>query len=218
MNDDMNPMSEDEALTLDGDTRIKNTADRMARVRAARGRKVAKRTKASVRAMAAPEPAERAEVAREPRMPDAHEPVRRRRRSERQLGAFDVPEHLKKRGWDYQYLPVRVLGEPVDGSLHRDFREGGWRPCKAKDWPDLVDPGTPGDAPVETGGQRLYERPMSLTLEARKEDLEYAYAQQHDKMRQAASGVSARRGEQGIPDGRGVRAVPVEVQIEGVMG
>lgn len=162
------------------------------------------------------EPAQRAEPAREASLPD--EPVTRRRRSDRAVGSFDLPQHLKKPGWDYQWIAIRVLNEPVDSSVIMDFREGGWRPERCGNWPTLVEPGTPPDAPLERRGQRLYARPLSLTLEAQTEDLQYAQSQQRDRMMAAASGKSAIRGEEGMPNGRGIRTVPVSIEIEGVAG
>jgi hypothetical protein len=99
-----------------------------------------------------------------------------------------------------------------------EIRNAGWRPEKAVDWPDLVEPGTSPDAPIERRGQRLYGRPMRLTHEARQEDLAAAYQQQRDKTMAAASGKSATRGEEGIPNGRGVRSIPISVEIEGLAG
>lgn len=163
-----------------------------------------------------PSAATAAMPAREVSMPEV---VTRRRREDRQTGSFNLPDHLKKPGWDYQFMAIRVLNQPVDSSELRDFCDsGGWRAEKARDWPTLVEPGTPDDAPIEMYGQRLYGRPLSLTMEARQEDLEYAQRQQRDKMIAAASGKSAVRGEEGIPTGRAVRTVPIEISLEGRAG
>jgi hypothetical protein len=59
---------------------------------------------------------------------------------------------------------------------------------------------------------------MRLTHEARQEDLQAAYDQQRDKTMAAATGKSAIRGEEGIPNGRAVRSVPISVEIEGLAG
>lgn len=161
------------------------------------------------------EPAARAEPTREESLPD--EPLTRRKRPERSSWS-DLPQHLKKPGWDYQWMAITVLGQPVDGSVLMDYREGGWRPDCAKNWPSLCEPGTAPDAPIERRGQRLYLRPLSFTLEARSEDEQYARQQQHDRMAAAASGKSAIRGEEGMPNGRGIRTVPISIEIEGVAG
>jgi hypothetical protein len=59
---------------------------------------------------------------------------------------------------------------------------------------------------------------MSLTMEAKQEDHEYAQRQQRDRMVAASTGKSAIRGEEGMPAGRGTRVVPGEVSIEGLAG
>lgn len=110
-----------------------------------------------------------------------------RRRVDRSQSAFDFPDRLKKKGWDYQWWPIRVMGEPMDPSSLVEIREGGWRPVSAKDMRELVPPGW--DKPhVERGGQVLYMRPMHLTMEARAEDLKIAEDQRYDKLKGALAG------------------------------
>lgn len=194
-----------------------------AALRAARFRSATPRTRddAAIGGTAHPGPAERRnEPTRESWRGDVDENAifTRRGRAQQTTGGFDIPAHRKKPGWDYQYNTIRVLNQPVDGSEIRNFREnGGWRPVMAKDWPELADDGAAPDSPIETGGQRLYERPMRLTMEAREEDHAYALQQQRDRMMAAAAGKSAVRGEEGIST-RGVRPVPVSIEIEGLAG
>ena len=177
------------------------------------------RTEEDVRREPSPEPAERAEPAREPSLPASEMPRRTRQsRENRQLGGLQIPEHLKKPGWDYQFVVIRVLNEVVDWSIMREWQEGGWEACKAKDWPTLAPPDAKPDDPIDMRGQRMMERPMSLTREAQQEDLAYAQQQQRDKMIAAASGQSAVRGEEGMPRNRAVRPVPVQISLEGVAG
>lgn len=110
-----------------------------------------------------------------------------RRKVSRNQNAYEFPDRLKKKGWDYQWWPIRVMGEPMDPSSLVEVREGGWRPVPAKDMPDLVPPGW--DKPhVERGGQVLYMRPMHLTQEARAEDLKIAEDQRYDKLKGALAG------------------------------
>lgn len=198
-------------------------ADRLAKKRAslAKAREAKKnmpprvaqpRTADDVRAAPAPTTAERAEPAREVRLPE--EQLTRRRRDERAIGVFDIPARMKKQGWDYQYIAIRVFNQPVDSSALREFRDGGWRPVLGRDMPELTEPGSDLNEPIEAGGQRLYCRPMSLTQEAKQEDYAFAQAQQRDKMMAAASG----KGDEGIPNSKGVRRVPVSIEIEGVAG
>lgn len=158
-----------------------------------------------------PGPAERAEAAREGSIPET---VTRVRREHRQIGSFELPKHRKKPGWDYEYKTIRVQREPVDPSEIQDIRLGGWRAEKSCDWPELVEPGTSPDAPIERLGQRLYGRPMSLTIEAKEEDYHAALSQQRDRTQAAASGRSAIRGEGGLSGTRGVQTVEFEPVIE----
>jgi hypothetical protein len=189
-------------------TRIENAAQRKAEARTAKDA-----AKAGVGSN--PGAAEPARATRDER---ADEVITRVRRDERDSGWADLPKHQRKPGWDYEYKTIRVYNEPVDPGEMLEIRNAGWRPEKAVDWPDLVEPGTSPDAPIERRGQRLYGRPMRLTHEARQEDLAAAYQQQRDKTMAAASGKSATRGEEGIPNGRGVRSIPISVEIEGLAG
>lgn len=190
--------------------------------RKAKPRAAAARTAKDARigVMAHPEPAtRRTEPTRESYRAEAPEQFTRRSRAERGTGNFDLPVHRKKRGWDYQWITITVLNQPVDGSRIRDFREGGWRPCLSRDWPELVDIATSDDAPIEMEGQRLMQRPMNLTIEARQEDEMIARQAQREKSMQAANGQSALRGsEYDIPGHKGVTRVPVSVEIEELAG
>lgn len=201
------PLSDEERARL----REQLSRGRQTAVRNRALRKAEARTADDARLAAPPTTAERAEPPREVSLPEA--PTRRRSREERSSGWNEVPAREKKSGWDYQWMTIRVLNEPVDGARLRDFHDnGGWQMCRAKDHPSLVDRGASPDAAVETEGQRLYTRPMSLTLDAKQEDYNYALQQQRDRMQAAASGES-------IPsDRRGVRSVPLEIQIVGEAG
>lgn len=186
--------------------------------RAAATRKAERRTATDaihVGVGASPGPAERSTPTREVNVPDQ---VTRVRRDDRDSGWADLPKHRRKSGWDYEWKTIRVFNEPVDPGDMLEVRNAGWRPERAIDWPELVDPSDSPDMPIERRGQRLYGRPMRLTQEARQEDLAAAYQQQRDRTVAAASGKSAVRGEEGIPNGRAVRIVPMEIQIEGVAG
>ena len=167
-------------------------------------------------------PAERSDPIREERhaeVADEPLPLPPRRSRDDRSGMLEIPEHLKKPGWDYQYMTIRVLNEPVDNARLRDFTDNGqWRPAKAKDFPSLVDPGTPPNAPIEIEGQRLYERPMSYTLQARQEDYIAAEEQRRDKLAAAAAGRSTGNNDPGMVDNRLTRRVPVEVVIEEASG
>lgn len=210
-----------ESLELARATRAANSAAKSAKLREAAERRSQPRTAADARVgvSAHPEAAERRqEPTREQYRPEAVEQLTRRKRHESTVGALEIPKHLKKPGWDYQWLPIRVLNEPVDPSRLRNFREGGWRPVMAKDMPDMAEYDANPDSPIEAEACRLYLRPMTLTREAQAEDLEYALQQQRDRTMAAASGASAIRGESGIPNEKGIRRVPVDIVIEGLAG
>lgn len=160
-----------------------------------------------------PGPAQAALPARENAPPEV---LRRVKRENRDAGWSDLPEQYKRPGWDYEWKTIRVLNEPVDSADFLEIRNAGWRAEKAANWPTLVEPDAQPDAPIERRGTRLYGRPMSLTHEARQEDLAAAYQQQKDKTLSAASGRPS--GQEGIPSQRGVRPVPIEISIVGEVG
>ena len=162
-----------------------------------------------------PGPAQPAAMARDDGPPEV---LSRVRRDQRDAGWADLPPQYKKPGWDYEYKTISVLNQPVDQADFLEIRNAGWRPETARNWPTLVEPGTSPDAPIERRGQRLYGRPMSLTMEARQEDVQAARQQMYDKTMAASTGQSANRNEAGIPNQRGVRPVPIEIQIIGEAG
>lgn len=191
----------------------KNAPQRTAATRTAEHRTAADAVHAGIAAN--PGPARRAEAARETHAEDI---ITRVRRDQRDSGWADLPHHRRKPGWDYEWKTIRVYNEPVDPGDMMEVRNAGWRPETAANWPELVEPGSSPDVPIERRGQRLYGRPQRLTDEARQEDLTTAYQQQRDKTQQARTGQSAVRGEDGIPNNRAVRPVPMEVTIEGLAG
>jgi hypothetical protein len=198
-----------EQLARGRETRQRNAAERKAEKRMVHTRNVA-----DAKAAPAPTEAKRADVAREDLSHMPEEQLTRRSREERDAGALDVPRHMKKPGWDYEYKSIRCLGQPTDGSDFRLWAEQGWRPVMGHDMPKLLAPGEELNQPIETMGCRLYTRPMSLTMQAKEEDYATAMQQRHDKAMQAATG----RGDQGIPNQRGLKSVPVEIQMEELMG
>jgi hypothetical protein len=198
--------------------RAKAMAKREANARRAEARKANVRTAAAAAEHgigAHPGPAAPAEMAREDAPPEV---LRRVKRENRDAGWADLPTQYKKPGWDYEYKTITVLGQPVDSADFLEIRNAGWRAETARNWPTLVEPGTPPDAPIERRGQRLYGRPMSLTMEARQEDVNAARQQMYDKTMAASTGQSANRNEAGIPNNRGVRPVPIEISIVGEAG
>lgn len=122
---------------------------------------------------------------------------------------FEIPEKLKKPGWDYEWKTVKVMGELVDDSDLADIHEQGWRPVPAEQMKELLAPGSTAKT-IDRRGQRLFMRPMHLTEEARREDREIAETQKYDKLRAASA----------IPISRpGLMNAQVDtMQIEGEVG
>ena len=139
----------------------------------------------------------------------------RRSRLERDVDGIYFPERLKKSGWDYQFVTVRVMNHDqgrIDESELLAWEDQGWRPCLARDYPQLAGRGASPDSPIEMRGSRAYERPKHLSLEAAEEDRIYAEQQRVDRTRAAATGGLG----DGIPgDRRGLVRVPDGVRVEG---
>lgn len=83
---------------------------------------------------------------------------------------FEIPPHLIPKGWDYQWNVISVVGNKdvvMDQGL--GMFENGWRPVPAERHPGLfLAHGAKGE--IVRGGQRLEERPLALSLEARAEE------------------------------------------------
>ena len=94
---------------------------------------------------------------------------------------FAIPQELKDDGWDYQWAAVAVAGNQevlIDQNLM--FAENGWRPVPCDRWPGRFMPhGHKG--PIIRGQQMLMERPMELTLQARREEYQKAAGQMRDR-------------------------------------
>lgn len=167
-----------------------------------------------------PDPGQRAEAPREMTEDDA--PLTRVSREDRDIKRFAIPLHRIKPGWTVEWKTTRVLGEVVSSSVRMDEHHAGWRPEKAKDWPELSVPGTPPDAAVEQDGQILVGRPMQFTMKAQQEDYAAATRQLADRAQSAQEGRLDRRGSDpgaGLADmARAVQPIPMGVSIEGEVG
>lgn len=136
---------------------------------------------------------------------------------DRQITSFDLPMHRKRAGWDYKWEVVTVMNQRVDRASIRDAYKAGWRPEKAKDWPELLEGSIgeigPDDA-IEEGGQMLMGRPMHLSHEAQVETYNKAKTQERDRM-QAASTGQGLGGQEGLSNIRGVqvRNSSLDVQL-----
>ena len=178
--------------------------------------RTANRQKAATRA--APERTAEPRTAAEPRAaaPEIAAsddmPLRRRSRAERQEHRFSVPEHLKKPGWDYQYWPITVLGQPVDRASITDAFQGGWRPVPVSEMPEMMPPGDPTEF-VEDGGQRLFKRPKAFTEEAKAEERALALEVTTKRITAASRGAADSN-----LDIKGVRTVPLGMAVEAEAG
>ncbi len=95
---------------------------------------------------------------------------------------FDVPLNEIPQGWSYQWNAVTVLNQGIEEIVRGDLQmhENGWRPVPASRHPGRWAPhGFEGAIIVD--GQRLEERPESLTKEAHDEDVLRAKSQVRDR-------------------------------------
>lgn len=182
-----------------------------------RGADLRVRADAATAGVAKAGPAGRAEPSREPsgRDDDGAGGVTRRSRNQRDTGMFHVPDHVKRQGWDYQWIATKVVNEPVDGSVLASYRDQGWRPVTGADHPELALPGASPSDPIQRHGQMLVTRPMRLTIEARQEDYDFAERQKFDRLRAASGGDLGDGALARVP---GIRATPLQVEIEGEVG
>lgn len=109
-----------------------------------------------------------------------------------QAGAdFDIPLRGRVEGWDYQYWPVKIVGQEVDPSVLVEYRRGGWIPVPASHFPQLRAPGSQSTT-IDRHGQRMYMRPMRLTEEAKAEAHKLAYEQKAHRLAAAQAGDAGR--------------------------
>lgn len=147
---------------------------------------------------------------------DTGEEITRVSRSARSTDRFSIPGNWKRPGWDYEFKTHVVLGQPVDSSNLAEIQEGGWRPVFWRDVPQPWNPGAKPNDQVTRYGQGLYTRPLRLTQEAQREEYAAAEQQKRDRVIGALEGRVA--GQEGLADIRGVRPVPIEINVEGEVG
>lgn len=98
------------------------------------------------------------------------------------IDQFAIPEDLKERDWDYQWIPLAVLGNAdIIRSKNAGFFLNGWRPVQAVGrWNGRYMPeNSTGHIVVEDVG--LYERPLQMSVDARNEELRLAQQQIRDR-------------------------------------
>lgn len=122
----------------------------------------------------------RTEAVREPVR--AKGAARTRRRNVGSSGdRFHVPSHLIPEGSSVEWKRHTVWGKD-DQAYDMSLLEAGWLPVQADQIPGLMREGYAG--PVTRDGLMLYERPVELTDEARREDLQNARTQMRAKEEQ----------------------------------
>ncbi len=109
---------------------------------------------------------------------------------------FHIPDHLKEPGWDYQWLTEHILNSADVVRRHNnDMYQAGWRPVHAtKDtkWNGVFGP--PSDTGhIRVGDCGLYERPMTLTEEAKEEEFRKATQQMRDRDQALMGGAKGAR-------------------------
>lgn len=133
-----------------------------------------------------------------------------------QAGAdFDIPLRGRVEGWDYQYWPVKIVGQEVDPSVLVEYRRGGWIPVPASHFPQLRAPGATSTT-IDRHGQRMYMRPMRLTVEAKAEMQKLAYDQKAHRLAAAQAGDAGREFARRV-NADGSPAARIDVDIKPLM-
>lgn len=111
---------------------------------------------------------------------------------------FYIDPRIIPPGWDYQWNVLEVIGQPQTAQ-RLAMAENGWRPVPAGRHPGLFMPADYNpNAPIIRDGLQLEERPMTLTQEARAEELAKANKQVSDQIQQLRL---SRNPTKGLPDG-----------------
>lgn len=173
-------------MDIDADPEIRKVDGRSKEARAARAA-------AGVQAAASPQ---RASTHQTPRQTAQREPIRQAARNGVVLGRdgevltrtrtesgdpYHIPDNIVPAGWSYQWNVVTVYNSQ-DQCLSQTMGmyENGWRPVPAERHDGMFVPrGTKGE--ILRGGQRLEERPLALTKQAKAEDVMKAKRQISDR-------------------------------------
>src|SRR5215831_4530186 len=81
---------------------------------------------------------------------------------------FISPEDIPD-GWSYQWIALSVLGEVQRTSIAQ-FKMGGWEPVPMSRYPGRYGPDD-SEEPIVIDDLGLFERPIQLTQEARREEI-----------------------------------------------
>ena len=127
-----------------------------------------------------------------------HAPARRTRRRQSAINEdiFYIPIDEIPEGSSYEWKRWSVHGEENPFYIAQ-LREQGWEPVNPKRHPNWLPPGY-SQPNIIKGGQILMERPMALTLEAKKELRQLA----NQQMREAEQRLGM------APKGTGTRDIP----------
>lgn len=155
--------------------------------------------------------------------PEYEGPSERISRIDRDTNQFElstaVQKKLKRARWSWAFKVITVYNQPVDGTELLAAANAGWRPAKAKDFPEEVPPGTDPNSTVERFGQRLYIRPEHMTRAAVTEDYNFAQAQMQSRITATQEGKSIHSDEESLADmGKVVRPVHIGLSVEGEVG
>lgn len=149
-------------------------------------------------------------------------PVHRKSGADLALNLLSVTEadKIRRNGWDVQWMPVSIYNQPVDSHQIRMAMDAGWRPAKARNFRADVTPDVPDDGLVERYGQRLFIRPLQMSLEAKAEQVRTAMEAQKAHSLASEQGRLVRDADGPGLSGMGsvVRAVPGGLSIEGETG
>lgn len=108
---------------------------------------------------------------------------------------FTIPDACKEAGWDYQWLSERIYNSSDIVRRHNhQMYQTGWRPVLATGrWNGVFGP--PSDTGhIQVGDCGLYERPMTLTEEAKDEEVRKARQQMKDRDQSLMGGKANVRG------------------------
>ena len=155
--------------------------------------------------------------------PEYDGPVERVSRLDRDTNQFELSKPVQKRlaraRFSWGWKVTTVYNQPVDGTELLAASNAGWRPAKAKDFPEEVPPGTDPNSTIERFGQRLYIRPEHLTRQAQNEDYQFAQAQMQSRMNATQEGRSVNSSEESLSDlGKLVRPVAISLEVQGESG
>jgi len=118
-------------------------------------------------------------------------------------GKFDFDPRIVPDGWSYQWKRFTVLGQE-DPAYQTRLAQGGWQPVPASRHPELMPQGYEGET-IDRDGQRLFERPLEITLAAERRDQKAA----RDQLRQKEDQVTGMPAGANSPFANNNRGKPI---------